>query len=85
MTAHLEIDRFGRVLLPKQLRDALGLRPGEQLEAEVEGGVLHLRPAAWPVQVTEHHGRLVLDAPGTVSGDPVEDLREQRLNELLDW
>lgn len=85
MTAHLEIDRFGRVLLPKPLRDALGLRPGEQLEAEVDAGVLHLRPTARPVQVTEHHGRLVLDAPSTISGDPVEDLREQRLNDLLDW
>ncbi|EYB67857.1 hypothetical protein DEIPH_ctg032orf0110 [Deinococcus phoenicis] len=83
MMAHLELDRFGRVLLPKKLRDALGLQPGEQLEVEVEAGVLHLRPLTRPVQTIEHHGRLVLDGPGLISGDPVEDMREQRLDDLL--
>ncbi|GAA5438290.1 AbrB/MazE/SpoVT family DNA-binding domain-containing protein [Deinococcus aquaticus] len=38
MTAHLEIDRFGRILIPKALRDALALQPGAQLEVELEGG-----------------------------------------------
>lgn len=77
------MDRFGRVLLPKKLRDALGPQPGEQLEVEVEAGVLHLRPLSRPTQTVEHRGRLVLDAPGTVSSDPVEDMREQRLDDLL--
>jgi AbrB family looped-hinge helix DNA binding protein len=40
MTAHLEMDRFGRVLIPKKLRDALDLRPGETLAVELEGDPL---------------------------------------------
>lgn len=83
MTMRLEIDRFGRVLIPKTIRDALALGAGEQLEVEVEGGTLHLRPAARPVQVVEHHGRLVLEAAHPVTGDPVQDLREERMNEVL--
>jgi len=83
MTAHLEIDRFGRVLIPKKLRDALHLQPGEQLTVELEDGVLHLRPVARPVRTVEHRGRLILDAPGTLTGDPVEEMRESRLDELL--
>ncbi|MFT2720340.1 AbrB/MazE/SpoVT family DNA-binding domain-containing protein [Deinococcus sp. A31D244] len=83
MTAHLEIDRFGRILIPKALRDALALQPGAQLEVEVEGGTLHLRPAARDAQVTRHHGRLILSADGVITGDPVQDLRDERLNEVI--
>jgi AbrB family looped-hinge helix DNA binding protein len=83
MTAHLEIDRFGRVLIPKALRDALALKAGEQLEVELEGGVLHLRPAARPVKTVQHAGRLILEAPSTITGDPVEDMRDARLSEVL--
>lgn len=80
---HLEIDRFGRVLIPKALREALSLSAGEQLEVDVEGGVIHLRPAARPVQVVEHHGRLVLASEQTITGDPVEDMRDERTEEVL--
>ena len=83
MTAHLEMDRFGRILIPKALREALALQPGAQLEVEVEGGALHLRPAARDVQVTRRHGRLILSADGVITGDPVQDLRYERLNEVL--
>lgn len=86
MTLHLEIDRFGRVLIPKAIREALALRAGEHLEVEVEGGALHLRPTARPAQVVEHRGRLILDAQHTITGDPVEDLRDERLSEVMgEW
>lgn len=83
MTTHLEIDRFGRVLIPKAIREALALGAGEQLEVEIEGGTLHLRPAARAVQVVEHHGRLILEASHLITGDPVQDLRDERMNEVL--
>jgi AbrB family transcriptional regulator (stage V sporulation protein T) len=83
MTAHLKMDRSGRVLIPKALRDALALKAGERLEVELEGEMLQLRPAARPLQTVEHAGRLILDAPGPITGDPVEDLRDARLSEVL--
>ncbi|HXW82832.1 MAG TPA: AbrB/MazE/SpoVT family DNA-binding domain-containing protein [Candidatus Binataceae bacterium] len=37
----LKIDKLGRILVPKPLRDRLGLNPGAQLEVvEQTGGVL---------------------------------------------
>lgn len=46
---------------------------------------LTLRPAAYSVQVVAHHGRLVLEAAYSVTGDPVQNLRDERMNEMLSW
>ena len=84
MAARLVLDRFGRVLIPKAIRDASRLQAGEPLELEVDGGALHLRPAARTVHPVEHHGRLVFGAGGRpITSDPVEDVREARLNGVL--
>lgn len=83
MTIYLDIDRFGRVLIPKKLRESLGVQPGEQVEVELDGRVLHLRPAARPVDVTRYHGRLILQGGPPITGDPVSDLRDARTHDLL--
>lgn len=83
MTAHLEMDRFGRVLIPKALRTALSLQAGEQLEVELKDGELHLRPLQRPAQLVEHAGRLILASTSEITGDPVQDMRDRRLEEVL--
>lgn len=83
MTAHLEIDRFGRVLIPKALREALALQAGEQLEVELRDGALHLRPLQRQTQLIEHAGRLILASTGEITGDPVQELRDARNEEVL--
>jgi AbrB family looped-hinge helix DNA binding protein len=47
------IDRLGRVVVPKPIRDKLGLRGGERLEVEERDGVIDLRPAAMEAKVVE--------------------------------
>jgi len=37
MTATITIDSSGRLVLPKAMRDALHLRPGSKLRAEIIG------------------------------------------------
>ncbi len=37
------LDKFGRVLLPKPVREKLGLQPGDSLDVKVEEGSLVLR------------------------------------------
>ncbi|MGL4608334.1 MAG: AbrB/MazE/SpoVT family DNA-binding domain-containing protein [Trueperaceae bacterium] len=39
----LKIDKFGRVLLPKKMREALGVIEGESVEADLHKGELVLR------------------------------------------
>mgnify|MGYP001772972961 CR=1 FL=1 len=38
------VDSKGRVLIPKSLREAVGLREGEWVELEVEDGAVKIRP-----------------------------------------
>ena len=81
----LKIDRAGRIVVPKAIRERLGLEAGTDLEIiEGSGGVL-VRPAKRePLLVREgkllvHTGKL----PG--NSDParmVEEERETRIREL---
>lgn len=78
MTQQPRLDKSGRVLIPKKLRDELGLKVGEALTLEVDGDGLHLRPAARAARLVEHHGRLILDVPGVAGVD------SQAVNEMID-
>jgi AbrB family looped-hinge helix DNA binding protein len=60
------IDRLGRVVVPKPIRDKLGLQGGETLEIEERDGVIELRPA--PTEM-----RLVDTPQGPVAA-PLEEL-----------
>jgi AbrB family looped-hinge helix DNA binding protein len=44
MEAKVTLDKAGRVVLPKILRDELHLSPGDTLELAVEGEQMTLRP-----------------------------------------
>ena len=58
------IDAGGRVVIPKPMRDRLGLGPGAEVDlAEVDGRV-EIRPAAEPLELTEVDGRLVARGEG---------------------
>ncbi|MEX0863342.1 MAG: AbrB/MazE/SpoVT family DNA-binding domain-containing protein [Acidimicrobiia bacterium] len=67
------IDRAGRVVIPKPLRDAVGLVPGE-VEILVEGAALRVAPVALEGTV-ERRGRLVIDADLVLTDADVDALR----------
>lgn len=52
MRSRITLDRAGRVVLPKALRDELDLSPGDTLDLTVTGEEVTLRPrrAATPLQ-----------------------------------
>lgn len=84
MTAHLKMDEQGRVLIPHELREALGFRPGETLDAELEEGKLVIRPTASQARLIEYEGRLVFAGGPPITGDPVQDMRDQRLQDMIE-
>ena len=50
------IDSVGRVVVPKPLRDALGLQPGSEVEISRYGAGLQLIPAGRTAQVVREGG-----------------------------
>ena len=81
------LDKFGRVLLPKPLRDRVGIRPGDELRVAVEGGHLVLEPVREAPRIEYRNGVPVLvgyvvprdfDWKGLIRKD-----REERIRKIL--
>jgi AbrB family looped-hinge helix DNA binding protein len=82
----LRIDKAGRIVVPKPLRERLGFRPDTELEAiEQPEGVLLKRAERRPPMVKVdglwvHRGAA---APGTNWVDALKDVREERIDSVL--
>jgi AbrB family looped-hinge helix DNA binding protein len=51
------IDSAGRIVVPKRLRDEMGMRPGQLLELEVRDGRLQVEIAAMDIRLERRrHG-----------------------------
>ena len=53
------IDSGGRVVIPKALRDRLGLAPGGAVELRERDGTIELEPAATPMRLRRAGSRVV--------------------------
>jgi AbrB family looped-hinge helix DNA binding protein len=69
------IDKAGRVVIPKPLRDRLGLRVGE-VEVTADGNAVRIEPVAGD-QLQQRGNRLVIPAAGEpLTDDDVRSLRD---------
>jgi AbrB family looped-hinge helix DNA binding protein len=76
VTIETTIDRFGRVLVPKALRDQLGLKPGSVLEMEDSGNEIRIKPVRdRPLLVKK--GKVLVYA-GKASGNILEVVKAHR-------
>jgi AbrB family looped-hinge helix DNA binding protein len=79
------IDRAGRIVVPKALRDQLALMPGQELELTAIEGHLEIEPVPTPMRLERRDGRLVAVADGDfpalteeVVRTTLEQVRERR-------
>jgi len=72
MNARITLDKAGRIVLPKPLRNELQLEPGDALEVECSGEEITLRPARGQAQLRKKHGVWVYSAGEALSSAAVE-------------
>lgn len=65
------IDQAGRVVLPKPIRDALGLLPGTRVDITAYGAGAQLMPAGRTARLVEEDGVLVAAGDTPVNDDVV--------------
>lgn len=73
------IDLAGRLVIPKQIRQEAGLRPGMPLDVRWRAGRIEIEPAPLPVKLVRK-GRLLVAVPeksvATLGADTVERTRK---------
>jgi AbrB family looped-hinge helix DNA binding protein len=87
MTDKLTLDKAGRIVLPKPVRDQLRLGPGDALKLETEGEVITLRPVRPNVMLKKELGVWVFQGEEACDfsiPDLVDKSRDKRLREVLE-
>jgi AbrB family looped-hinge helix DNA binding protein len=65
------IDQAGRVVLPKPIRDALGLLPGTRVDISPYGAGAQILPTGRTARLVEEDGVLVAEGDSPVDDDVV--------------
>jgi len=86
MTKTLTIDKAGRVIIPKPLRDALHLSPGDSLTLNSSGEEITLRPVHETSPLQKEHGFWVYRTQHPLKAlsltDWIDKDREERIRRL---
>ena len=82
MNTRLTIDKSGRVVIPKPVREELRLEPGDALEMESAGDQITLRPVRGTGPLTKEHGVWVFRTgqplPASSTDKMLQQIREER-------
>ena len=82
MNSKVTLDRAGRVVLPKALRDEMHLSPGDTLDLTVKGDEVTLRPRRGATPLQKERGVWVFRTGTPLTADETEatlrNIRAQR-------
>ncbi|HOT29755.1 MAG TPA: AbrB/MazE/SpoVT family DNA-binding domain-containing protein [Candidatus Ozemobacteraceae bacterium] len=77
------LDKFGRIVIPKEIRDALGLRPGSSFLIEEKNQGILLKPVEGTPHIKNEHGWLIFtgDLQADIS-NTINDVRKERFEHV---
>ncbi len=73
MSITITLGKSGRLVVPKAIRDSLGLREGSRLKLDVQGGKIHAAPEADLIKIEMKNQFPVIQ--GSPSLNPVDIVR----------
>jgi AbrB family looped-hinge helix DNA binding protein len=73
------IDSAGRIVIPKALRDRLGLEQGKAVEIRERDGVIEIAPAATPMSLNRRAG-----GPVAVPDEDLPPLTDEMVRRTLE-
>lgn len=76
---NVAIDRLGRLVIPKEIRDQAGIEPGMPLEVRCREGRIEIEPKRRPVRIVKK-GRLQV-AESVDVGEPLTRAAVQKAGE----
>jgi AbrB family looped-hinge helix DNA binding protein len=77
MNTRLVIDKAGRIVIPKPLREELHLEPGDALEMESAGEEITLRPVRGTGPLTKEKGVWVFHAGDRLAESATDEMLRQ--------
>jgi AbrB family looped-hinge helix DNA binding protein len=87
MNATITVDKAGRVVLPKPVRDELQLQAGDSLELEVSGQEITLRSVRAKMRLHREDGMWVFTSdeplPENLVEDTMEAIRRERDEQIF--
>jgi AbrB family looped-hinge helix DNA binding protein len=83
-TMNVTIDKLGRVVVPKTIRDRYHLVPGTALEMEVAEGVIRMVPVNSEPALVRKEGVLIHHGTGTSDLDIAAFINRNRANRNAD-
>jgi AbrB family looped-hinge helix DNA binding protein len=82
---NVTIDKAGRLVVPKEIRDRLGLHAGDELEIEEFNGKIEIsKPHRERKLIEDEHGLLTLEPDPSAAPVTVEEIREE-LERVREW
>jgi len=81
LTLLATIDGGGRVVVPKEIRERLGLLPGTQVELVEVDDVLEISPSVTDMRVVDRDGALVLVL---VADEPMPTLTAEQVRTVME-
>jgi len=87
MSITIKIGKAGRLVVPKSIRDNLGLHEGSLLKLDIQGGKLQVAPQPGPVQIDIEDGLPIIRAGSLLKRERItkaikedRDARDARLS-----
>lgn len=83
----IPIDRFGRIVLPKSIRDRLGVSAGTEFEVEEQEDAILLKPVRREAKIINKGGWLVVqtEGPPITVADVNEAIEKSRRENRERW